>query len=158
MEIAELISQSPENMKAASKIISALGTALKTRLFESVEKILLEEGYKPENNDFYYKNQAKEAPGLFYSNSEHDSAKPGVRFDVEEYRGTWAYVGEFTLQSNKWGNYIIKCGLNGHDVNFTTIWQLCELCDEENMKKFAGNCAERIKEYLQNINSSQQNA
>ena len=157
MEIAELIGKSTENLKAAGEIISALGTVLQTRLFEFVEK-MLEKEYKPENTDFYYKNQFKGARGLFYHNGEHDNATPGVRFDVEYwYGGLWAFIGEFTLQGSKWGNNG-RCGVNGHYVDFSNVEHLCELCDEENMKKFAGNCAEKIREYLKNVNSSQQNA
>ncbi len=157
MEIAKLIRESPENQRAAKSILSAIGTVLQTKLFETVEK-MLEKEYKPENNDFYYKNQSKAVRGLFYHNCEHDNTKPGVFFDVEEWYGyTSAFIGYFTLHGRKWGDFE-KGGMNGYCVNFKNVAHLCELCDEENMKKFAGNCAEKIKEYLENINSSQQNA
>jgi len=157
MEIANMINQSTENLKAAGEIVSALRTALQTKLFETIEK-MLEKKYKPENNDFYYKDPSKAVRGLFYHNYEHDDTKPGVLFDVEDwYGGTWAFIGYFTLDGRKWGNFD-KGGMNGHSVDFRNIDHLCELCDEENMKKFAGNCAKKINEYLEKVNSYQQNA
>ena len=38
MEIANIINQSTENLKTAGEIVSALGTALQTRLFDTVKK------------------------------------------------------------------------------------------------------------------------
>ena len=152
MEVAKFISQS-DNLKVAGEIVSALGTALQMRLFETVEKMLKE--YAPvKGKGLYYADESCKTFEIFYNNSENDDIKPGVRFDVENFK---VYVGEFTLQGSKWGMYN-KVGLNGHDVDFKKVDHLCELCDEGNMKKFAGNCAEKIKEYLENVNSSQQNA
>ena len=71
---------------------------------------------------------------LFYHNQKSDDAKAGVMFDVE---GCYAYIGEFTLQCSKWGNWE-KCGMNGHYVDFRNADHLCELCDEDNMKKSTG--------------------
>lgn len=157
MEIAELIGKSTENLKAAGEIISALGTVLQTRLFEFVEK-MLEKAYTPiipvKGKGLHYTDESCIKRGLFYHNQKSDDTKAGIIFDVE---GCYAYIGEFTLQGRKWGNFE-KGGINGHSVNFNNVDHLCELCDEENMKKFAGNCAEKIRKYLENINSSQQNA
>lgn len=154
MEIAEIINQSSQNLKAAGEIVSALGTVLQTRLFETVEK-MLEQEYKPENIDFYYKTQSKGGRGLFYHNREHDNAKPGVRFDVEDwYRGTCAFIGEFTLQGRKWGQYEKgKFDESADDVDFRKIEHLCRLCDEKTMTQFARYCADTIKQYLDSVNS-----
>ena len=128
----------------------AIVNVLQTKLFETVEKSLKEKGYEPvRGKGLHYTDESCKTSVLFYSNRENDDTKPGVRFDVEDYRGAdRLYIGEFTPGSKRWGDFDTVQFSEGGCVDFRNIKHLIRLCDETTMKDFATQCVATIEKYL----------
>ncbi len=160
MEIAELISNSDENLKAAGEIVLALVSTLQIKLFENVEKMLKEDEKEynlVKGEGLHYADKSCEVPGLFYKKTENNDSELGVRLDVEKYYGgTWIYVGEFTLNGRKWGRdkfekikFPDEPPASNVDVNFSNPEHLSWLCNKNIIEKVAGDCACKIKKYFE---------
>ena len=151
MSITELITSSPENMRAANEIYSNMKIALKNlrvKFFELVEeKMRVEKNIESDKSsgEIYYKIDTRNGNyfgGLFYYAKDNDKAKPGARLDMEH---GIAYIGAFILETGKWINDH-ECTLdNGLTPNFQTPNDaLFELCKDNEMEKFAEKCKNEI--------------
>ena len=173
MEIAELISQSPESMKAAIKIREVTAQvidSIRTNFFQSVEREMFEkynkESFMKDNYVLYYTHNVSRRTntnffsGLFYvpNENEYNPEDFGVRLGIEF---GIAYIGKFKPERNKWGNFI-ECAFDEDRKEIPNFKYpndaLSKLVDPDTMKKFAEKCADEINRYLDDTNNSQQNA